>query len=195
MHHGKDRIEAALAEWKKQGLLPCPVQTVDQGEPLGTGHAVQQAVPALERLAPTGVVILYGDVPLLSRESVARLAAQEAALLAMDLQDPTGYGRVIQNADGTLRGLVEQKDASLEILAIRRVNGGAYALPWAELEPALAGLSNQNAQGESLPHRRHHDRGLQGAPAGGALRSLGTPGHEFQGGPGPAPEAGPGPHQ
>lgn len=148
LHHGKDQVEAALAEWTKQGLLPCPVSTVDQREPLGTGHAVQQAVPELERLAPERVVILCGDVPLLSRESVTELAAMDSAVLAMDLQDPAGYGRVLQNADGTLRGIVEQKDASEEIRAIRRVNGGAYALPWRALKPALAGLTNQNAQQE-----------------------------------------------
>ena len=148
LHHGKDRVEAALAEWTKRGLLPCPVHTVDQREPLGTGHAVQQAVPELDRLAPRRVVILSGDVPLLSRESVARLASRDAALLAMDLQDPTGYGRVLQNPDGTLRGIVEQKDASPEVRAIGRVNGGAYCLPWRELKPALSSLSNENAQKE-----------------------------------------------
>lgn len=148
LHHGKDQVEAALAEWTQRGLLPCPVLTVDQREPLGTGHAVQQAISELDRLAPKRVVILSGDVPLLSRESVARLAAQDSALLAMDLQDPTGYGRVLQNADGSLQGIVEQKDASLEIQAIRRVNGGAYCLPWQALKPALTGLSNKNAQAE-----------------------------------------------
>jgi len=148
LHHGKDRVEAALAEWERKGLLPCPVSTVDQEEPLGTGHAVQQAVPVLDRLAPRRVVILCGDVPLLRTESIAQLAAQESAMLAMDLEEPAGYGRVLQNPDGSLAGIVEQKDASPEVLAIRRVNGGAYALPWQELKPALAGLSNDNAQKE-----------------------------------------------
>jgi len=148
LHHGKDQVEAALAKWTKQGLLPCPVLTVDQSEPLGTGHAVQQAVPELDRLAPDRVVILCGDVPLLRKESVAQLAAQDSAILAMDLPDPGGYGRVIQNADGTLQGIVEQKDASPEVREVRRVNGGAYSLPWRELKPALAGLSNENAQRE-----------------------------------------------
>jgi len=148
LHHGKDRVEAALAEWERKGLLPCPVHTVDQNEPLGTGHAVQQAVPELERLAPQRVVILCGDVPLLRTESVAQLASRESAMLAMDLLEPAGYGRVLQNPDGTLAGIVEQKDATPEILAIRRVNGGAYSLPWRELKEALAGLSNDNAQRE-----------------------------------------------
>ncbi|MDP2875460.1 MAG: NTP transferase domain-containing protein, partial [Holophaga sp.] len=148
LHHGKAQIEKTVADWQAKGLLPCPVHTVDQKEPLGTGHAVQQAVSELDRLNPTQVVILCGDVPLLSSDSVARLADREACLLAMDLDNPTGYGRVLQQANGVLKGIVEQKDATAEILAIRRVNGGAYSLPWSALKPALAGLSNNNAQGE-----------------------------------------------
>jgi len=148
LHHGKEQVEAALAEWERNGLLPCPVRTVDQNQPLGTGHAVQQAVGELDLLAPQQVVILCGDVPLLRRETLESLASQEAVLLAMDLAEPAGYGRVLQNADGTLAGIVEQKDASPEVLAVRRVNGGAYVLPWRELKPALANLSNDNAQRE-----------------------------------------------
>jgi len=66
----------------------------------------------------------------------------------MDLEDPAGYGRVVQRADGTLEALVEHKDASEAIRAVRRVNGGAYALPWAPLKAALGRLTNANAQGE-----------------------------------------------
>lgn len=148
LHHGKDQVEAALASWQKQGLLPCPVTTVDQCEPLGTGHAVQQAIPELNRLNPKSVLILCGDVPLLSRETLNRLVAAPSALLAMELEDPTGYGRVLRHADGTLKAIVEQKDATADILKERTVNGGAYILPWTQLKPALAGLSNKNAQKE-----------------------------------------------
>jgi len=148
VHHGKEQVRAALASWGAQGLLPCPVTTVDQGEPLGTGHAVQRAVAELDRLQAERVVILCGDVPLIRPETVARLARAEGTLLAMDLEDPTGYGRVLQNPDGTLAGVVEHKDASAEVRAIRRVNGGAYALPWPALRTALGRLSNANAQGE-----------------------------------------------
>lgn len=148
LHHGKAQVEAAVAQWQALKLLPCPVHTVDQDLPLGTGHAVQQAVPELERLAPKQVVILCGDVPLLTEASVARLGAKEASILAMDLEDPAGYGRVLQRADGSLQGIVEKKDASAEELRVRRVNGGAYSLPWSALKPALAGLSNANAQRE-----------------------------------------------
>jgi bifunctional UDP-N-acetylglucosamine pyrophosphorylase/glucosamine-1-phosphate N-acetyltransferase len=148
VHSGKERVEAALAQWAAQGLLPCPVTSVDQGEPLGTGHAVAQAKAELDRLGAERVVILCGDVPLIRPATVARLAQSEGTLLAMDLDDPAGYGRVLQHADGTLRAIVEHKDAGEDVRAVRRVNGGAYALPWGALREALGRLSNANAQGE-----------------------------------------------
>ncbi|BDU72824.1 bifunctional UDP-N-acetylglucosamine diphosphorylase/glucosamine-1-phosphate N-acetyltransferase GlmU [Mesoterricola silvestris] len=147
VHHGKEQVEAALASWAKAGLLPCPATTVDQGEPLGTGHAVARAIPELDRLGAERVVILCGDVPLIRRETVAALARSEGSILAMDLDDPAGYGRVLEE-DGALRSLVEHKDAPEAVRAIRRVNGGAYALPWAPLREALGRLTNANAQGE-----------------------------------------------
>jgi bifunctional UDP-N-acetylglucosamine pyrophosphorylase/glucosamine-1-phosphate N-acetyltransferase len=148
VHHGREQVEAALAAWAAQGLLPCPAITVDQGEPLGTGHAVQRAAPELDRLRATRAVILCGDVPLIQAATVARLAESRATLLAMDLEDPSGYGRVLQRADGTLQAVVEDRDAGPEVRALRRVNGGAYALPWEPLRQAVARLSNGNAQGE-----------------------------------------------
>jgi len=148
VHHGKEQVIAALEAWQKAGLLPCPVTTVDQGEPLGTGHAVQVCIPELERLGASRVVILSGDVPLTTPATVARLCAAEALLLAMDLPTPGAYGRVIQEADGRLQGIVEAKDATAAQLAIQRVNGGAYALPWPALRKALQGLTNANAQKE-----------------------------------------------
>jgi bifunctional UDP-N-acetylglucosamine pyrophosphorylase / glucosamine-1-phosphate N-acetyltransferase len=148
VHNGKEAVEEALAHWGKEGLLPCAISTVDQGEPLGTGHAVQVATGELDRLGASRVLILSGDVPLLAAATVARLAASESVLLAMDLEDPSGYGRVVQNQDGSLQTITEHKDASEEIRAIRRVNGGAYTLPWKALKPALAALRNDNCQGE-----------------------------------------------
>ena len=147
VHHGKAQVEAALAAWAAQGLLPCPATSVDQGEPLGTGHAAAQAGPELDRLGADRVVILCGDVPLIRKETVAALAASGSCLLAMDMPDPAGYGRVLQ-AGGRLRAIVEHKDADPATLEVKRVNGGAYALPWAPLRTALAGLSNANSQGE-----------------------------------------------
>jgi bifunctional UDP-N-acetylglucosamine pyrophosphorylase/glucosamine-1-phosphate N-acetyltransferase len=93
-------------------------------------------------------VILCGDVPLIAPATVAGLCEGPPVLLALDLADPTGYGRVLEGAGGELAGLVEEKDASPEQRRIRRVNGGAYGLPWELLKPALSGLSDQNAQGE-----------------------------------------------
>lgn len=148
VHHGKEQVLAALDAWGRAGLLPCPVSTVDQGEPLGTGHALQACVPELDRLGATRVAILCGDVPLTAPSTVFRLCAAEALLLAMDLPTPGSYGRVIQHPDGRLARIVEAKDATPEQLAVQRVNGGAYALPWPALKKALAGLTNDNAQKE-----------------------------------------------
>ena len=148
VHHGKEQVLAALDAWGRAGLLPCPVSTVDQGEPLGTGHALQACVPELDRLGATRVAILCGDVPLTAPSTVFRLCAAEALLLAMDLPTPGSYGRVIQHPDGRLARIVEAKDATPEQLAVQRVNGGAYALPWPALRKALAGLTNDNAQKE-----------------------------------------------
>jgi bifunctional UDP-N-acetylglucosamine pyrophosphorylase/glucosamine-1-phosphate N-acetyltransferase len=148
VHHGKHLVMAALAAWQQAGLLPCPVSTVDQGDPLGTGHALQVCIPELDRLGTTKVAILCGDVPLTSAATAFRLCAAEALLLAMDLPTPGAYGRVIQRPDGRLAGLVEAKDATTEQLAVQRVNGGAYSLPWPALRQALLGLTNDNAQQE-----------------------------------------------
>ncbi len=122
--------------------------TVDQGEPLGTGHALQVCIPELDRLGASQVAILCGDVPLTTAGTVRRLCAADALLLAMDLPSPGSYGRVIQGPDGRLEGIVEAKDATPAQLAIQRVNGGAYALPWPALRRALQGLTNANAQKE-----------------------------------------------
>jgi bifunctional UDP-N-acetylglucosamine pyrophosphorylase/glucosamine-1-phosphate N-acetyltransferase len=148
VHHGKAEVLANLEAWQAQGLIPCPVTAVDQGEPLGTGHALQVCIPELDRLGATRVAILCGDVPLTTPATVASLCASEALLLAMDLDEPGSYGRVLQHADGRLAGLVEARDANAEQRAVRRVNGGAYALPWAPLREALQGLTNDNAQKE-----------------------------------------------
>ncbi|MFN7957531.1 MAG: bifunctional UDP-N-acetylglucosamine diphosphorylase/glucosamine-1-phosphate N-acetyltransferase GlmU [Holophagaceae bacterium] len=148
VHHGKELVEAALEGWRKAGLLPCPITTVDQGEPLGTGHALQTCIPELDRLGASQVVILCGDVPLTTAATVFRLCAAKALLLAMDLASPGAYGRVLQRPDGRLAGLVEAKDAAPDQLAVQRVNGGAYSLPWPALRKALLALTNDNAQRE-----------------------------------------------
>ncbi len=148
VHHGKERVVERLAAWSAAGILPCPVEAVDQVQALGTGHAVQACRPRLDDLGAVRVLILSGDVPLLPRMRIETLLKHPGALLSMDLEEPGGYGRVIQSADGWLVALTEAKDAPPEVLAIKRVNGGAYVLPWVPLREALAGLGRGNAQGE-----------------------------------------------
>ncbi len=146
VHSGKEQVITALDRWAKEGLLPCPTITVDQGELLGTGHAVQVATPELDRLGAERVLILRGDMPLLEAATLERLASAPAMLLATDLEHPGDHGRVIQNEDGTLAALVESEDASHAIRALRRVNAGVYSLPWRDLRPALAELRSDNVQ-------------------------------------------------
>lgn len=148
VHHGKEQVAEQLAGWAAAGLLPCPAETVDQGQALGTGHAVKACAGRLDELQAARVLILSGDVPLLPGARIADLLRHPGALLTMDLEEPGGYGRVIQSADGLLVALTEARDAPPEVLAIKRVNGGAYVLPWAPLSAALANLGRANAQGE-----------------------------------------------
>jgi len=116
---------------------------------LGTGHAVQQALPHLDRQGTT--LVLYGDVPLTSEETLRRLlhAAENAlAVLTVELEDPTGYGRIVRNAAGQVVRIVEQKDATAGERTIREINTGIMAMPTARLDDWLGRLSNNNAQRE-----------------------------------------------
>ena len=117
---------------------------------LGTGHAVQQAVPHLDPAALC--LILYGDVPLTRPETLqemVRIAETGAiALLTVRLANPSGYGRIVRNAQGAVTRIVEHKDASPEELALNEVNTGILCLPAGKLAGWLAKLTNNNAQGE-----------------------------------------------
>lgn len=119
---------------------------------LGTGHAVMQAVPHLRDDVPT--LILYGDVPLTTTESLRRLldsaGDDKLAILTVELDDPTGYGRIVRKRGdgGEIVGIVEQKDASEAEGAIREINTGIIVAPTASLKKWLSGLSNDNAQRE-----------------------------------------------
>ena len=123
---------------------------VEQREQLGTGHAVQQVIPYLKD--DEKVVILYGDVPLLTESTLIKLltATQttELGLLTMTLDDPNGYGRIVRNTDKQVTGIVEQKDANAEQLAIQEVNTGIMIADGAKLKAWLENLSNDNAQKE-----------------------------------------------
>lgn len=135
--------------------LPDGVETVEQPEPDGTGGAIRAASSLIEE-AET-VLVLSGDVPLISTETIAALlAAHEssdaaATMLTIELDDPGAYGRVVRTADGGVEKVVEAKaagDADASQLAIREINAGTYAFDAAPLAAALADLSNDNAQGE-----------------------------------------------
>jgi bifunctional UDP-N-acetylglucosamine pyrophosphorylase/glucosamine-1-phosphate N-acetyltransferase len=121
-----------------------------QDPPQGTGHAVQQAMPLVED--GDIALILYGDVPLIGVPTLQRLMAaasdRQLALLTVNMDDPTGYGRIIRNAAGKVTCIVEEKDASPEQRQVREVNTGILAAPVERLRGWLANLKNDNAQGE-----------------------------------------------
>ena len=116
---------------------------------LGTGHAVQQAIPLLTQAPVT--VVLYGDVPLIRGDTLQRLVAasrDSVAVLTAELDDPRGYGRIVRGPGGDVREIVEEKDANAEQRLIREVNTGLMALPTARLSAWLGRLKNDNAQQE-----------------------------------------------
>jgi len=142
--HGGDAVREYLEKAKINA------QTVVQKEQKGTGHAVLQAAEQLHDDAPT--LILYGDVPLIQKNTLERLAklAEHGALglLTQTMSDPTGYGRIVRDLDGGVQAIVEEKDASAEIKAITEINTGLMAVPTAHLKRWLKGLQPNNAQGE-----------------------------------------------
>lgn len=120
-----------------------------QAEQRGTGHAVQQALPAVASNAL--VLVLYGDVPLIAADTLRRLIAfaerDALALLTVDLPDPTGYGRIVREG-GRVRRIVEQRDATPAELALRESNTGILAAPARRLKDWVGRLTTDNAQGE-----------------------------------------------
>lgn len=137
------------AEQLKTGLGEQPLNWVLQAEQLGTGHAVQQALPHVSD--DDVVLVLYGDVPLTRLETLQQLLAARSdnglAVLTVHLQNPTGYGRMVRE-NGKVVGIVEQKDANAEQLKITEVNSGIMAVPGKQLKHWLSKLQNNNAQGE-----------------------------------------------
>ncbi len=139
--HGGDLVPRTMSAGDVEWALQSPQ--------LGTGHAVMQAAPMLDDSVPT--LVLYGDVPLTTPATLARLrdaaGADRLALLTVDLDDPSGYGRIVRDA-GRVARIVEHKDASEAERAIREVNTGILIAPTPALRRWLAALSNRNAQGE-----------------------------------------------
>lgn len=137
------------ADLLKQRLADEPVNWVFQAEQLGTGHAMQQAAPFFAD--DENILMLYGDTPLITTETLQKLIAAKPengiALLTVNLENPTGYGRIIRQ-DGNVTAIVEQKDANAEQLKITEVNTGVMVSDGASFKKWLARLDNNNAQGE-----------------------------------------------
>lgn len=133
----------------QSAILTPGVRWVLQAEQLGTGHAVQQAMP--ETPDNNRVLILAGDVPLLMEKTLLRLLAEtpsgDMAVLTVDLEEPTGYGRIVREG-GSVNRIVEQRDASAEQRAISEINTGVILCPGDKLKGWLSNLGNDNSQGE-----------------------------------------------
>ena len=146
--HGAAQVEEAVSALERGDGQAVPA-FVRQEPQLGTGHAVQQAVPALHDEGTT--LILNGDVPLIEAATLQALvdscAGQRLALLTVEMPDPTGYGRILRSGDA-VRAIVEHKDADEAQRGIREVYSGFMAVPNALLKRWLARLTNDNAQGE-----------------------------------------------
>tara|TARA_R110002020_G_scaffold37705_23_gene113764 strand:- start:12418 stop:13785 length:1368 start_codon:yes stop_codon:yes gene_type:complete len=140
--HGGDQVRAAFAGEDD-------LHWAEQARQLGTGHAVQQAMPGVPENAR--VLVLYADVPLISVQTLRELldaARDQAAVLCETLADPTGYGRVLLDGNGNVQAIVEQKDADEGQRAVKLVNTGVIAAPASDLRRWLSRLGNDNAQGE-----------------------------------------------
>ncbi|RDV26834.1 UDP-N-acetylglucosamine diphosphorylase/glucosamine-1-phosphate N-acetyltransferase [Alteromonas aestuariivivens] len=139
--HGREQLQATLHGTSLNWCL--------QEEQLGTGHAVQQAAPYLKD--DEDVLILVGDAPLIQQETLERLVDVKAhcdlALLTVELDDPTGMGRIIREGEN-ITAIVEHKDATQAQRAIREINTGMMIMKGADLKRWLGALSNDNAQGE-----------------------------------------------
>jgi bifunctional UDP-N-acetylglucosamine pyrophosphorylase/glucosamine-1-phosphate N-acetyltransferase len=144
--HGAEQVEAALTSADAKNTL----RFARQMPQLGTGHAVQQAVPLLPDDGV--VVVLSGDVPLTQADTLQALIQQcdgkQLALLTIEFDDPTGYGRIVRSPSGQVHAIVEHKDANESQRAIREVYSGIMAVPAKLLKPWLARLDNNNAQQE-----------------------------------------------
>lgn len=140
--HGAEAVRAIYSDPS--------ISMVEQAEQLGTGHAVHMALPELRENSK--VVILYGDVPLITPDTISQMLNavddKSIGLLTIRLNNPQGYGRIIRDADGLIEAIVEQKDASPQQLEVDEVNTGVMSLTSEQLAEWLPLIDNNNAQGE-----------------------------------------------
>ena len=134
----------------REALATADVEWVEQREQLGTGHALSLAMPGIPNDAT--VLVLYGDVPLVNsttlRETTALAAVSGIALISAVIEDPSGYGRIVRDSDGHVRGIVEERDADDEQRSIAEINTGILAAHAGKLRRWLHDLNRDNAQGE-----------------------------------------------
>lgn len=129
------------------------IECVVQSDQLGTGHAVMQAEQALEGFEGD-VIVLSGDVPFLTKNSIDELINHHlklrpvATILSAEMEDPTGYGRIIRNTDGSVKKIVEHRDASTQELSVREINSGIYIFTKDKLFDGLNHITPHNAQNE-----------------------------------------------
>jgi len=138
--HGGEAVPKAMQNYA--------AKFITQKQQLGTGHALQQAMPHLNEDSQT--MVLYGDVPLIQYGTLKKMLqlGNEMALLTVHLENPTGYGRVLRNAQDDVVSIVEEKDALPEQLEIQEVNTGILVAPTKHLSKWLDKLQNNNSQGE-----------------------------------------------
>lgn len=140
--HGAEQVRVAVGG--------ADIAFAEQAQQLGTGHAVMQALPMLDDAVPT--LVLYGDVPLTTATTLQRLVtiagSERLGILTVEMDDPTGYGRIVRDAAGRIARIVEQKDATEAQRQIREINTGIMVCPTAQLRKWLQALRNDNAQGE-----------------------------------------------
>jgi bifunctional UDP-N-acetylglucosamine pyrophosphorylase / glucosamine-1-phosphate N-acetyltransferase len=153
--HGAAAISAYLEQMQTEHPGLADAVTVMQKEQKGTGHALLQALPKLDLDEPT--LVLYGDVPLISKKTLMRLVSladgkrgsdSALALLTQQMDKPTGYGRILRNTEGAVTGIVEEKDADRQQKSITEINTGIMVLPSSRLKKWLKSLQASNAQGE-----------------------------------------------
>jgi len=145
--HQAERVEEYIV--KTYSNAKCVLQSPQ----LGTGHAVSMVLPYLNDYEGE-VVILCGDTPLITSETLKEFVEShnekksDLTVMSAIFDNPTNYGRIIRNSDGSLNSIVEEKDANLEQKAIKEVNAGIYCLNWAKIKSAFGELKTNNAQGE-----------------------------------------------
>ena len=145
--HQAERVEEYINE--NYDNAKCVLQSPQ----LGTGHAVSVALPYLKDFDGE-VIILCGDTPLITSETIKEFVEyhrenkSDLTVMSAIFENPTNYGRIIRNQDGSLNSIVEEKDATPEQKAVKEINAGIYCINWAKIKPAFNELTSNNAQGE-----------------------------------------------